>query len=157
MMTTASIANLESRNVRRTRRVCAFTALLPCGLGDVVEVTLDVANDNSISVIEQVVDQFGKCSSQVKTIEAIASGEELLISASDAAASEAQYAHAAVPQFSDGSQLYVVSLYGVYEGQTVSATQVVAVAEIAAMLLPTRASNDFEASLPDAESDISLH
>ena len=59
MMSNANLSSLDSRNVRRTRRVCAFTALLPCGLGDVVEVAMEVANENSLSVIEQVVDQFG--------------------------------------------------------------------------------------------------
>ena len=62
-----------------------------------------------------------------------------------------------MPTFSDGSQLYIVSLYGVFEGQSVSATQVVAVAEIATMLLPQPTNYEFEASLPEADAASSLH
>ena len=83
MMSNANLSSLDSRNVRRTRRVCAFTALLPCGLGDVVEVAMEVANENSLSVIEQVVDQFGNYSSQLKTVEAIASGAEVIVANDD--------------------------------------------------------------------------
>ena len=155
MMSNANLSSLDSRNVRRTRRVCAFTALLPCGLGDVVEVAMEVANENSLSVIEQVVDQFGNYSSQLKTVEAIASGAEVIVANDDHAS--ASYEQAIVPTFSDGSQLYIVSLYGVFEGQSVSATQVVAVAEIATMLLPQPTNYEFEASLPEADAASSLH